>query len=133
MSRLHLKIKSGYITLMSVLVVGAIGISISASLLLLGLGSSRTSYATQQMYQAKALANACAEEAMEQIRALTSYTGNGNLSFSNGNCTYIVTSGGGQNRAIAASGTVGSMVRKVSVVVSSIEPLITISTWQEVP
>lgn len=123
----------GYITLLSVLVVGAVGVSLTVSLLLLGLGSSRTSFAVEQSNQAKGLANACAEEALERIREATSFTGSGNLSLGSGSCTYSVTNQGGQNRTVTTTGTVGTLVRKVSILVSAITPAILISSWQEVP
>lgn len=128
-----LQARGGYITLISVLVVGAVGIAISVSLLLLGLGASRTSFAYQQSNQAKALANACAEEGLEQIRLLTSYTGSGNLSFGSDSCIYTVTSQGGQNRTINTIGTVGSTIRRVSVIINAINPAIIVTSWQEVP
>jgi len=121
----------GYITLMSVLVVGAIGTTIALSLILLGLGSSRTSFAIEQSNQAKALANTCAEEALQQIRSSTPYTGSANISLGQGVCSYIVTSQGGQNRTVIASGTVNTIVRKVKVIITAINPNITVSTWQE--
>ena len=122
----------GYITLISVLVVGAVGVAITISLILLGLGSSRTSFALEQSNQAKALTNACAEEAMQQIRDSMSFTGNGNLSLGQGTCNYTVTSQGGQNRTITALGTVGTIVRKVKIIISKINPTITVTSWQEV-
>ena len=69
----------GYITLLSVLIVGAVGVAISTSLVLLGLGNSLTGFALQQMYQAKALSDACAENALLEIRNSTSFTGSGSL------------------------------------------------------
>ena len=114
------------------LVVGAVGVAIALSLILLGNGSSRTSFALQQSAQAKGLANACAEEALEQIRESTAFTGSGNLTLGQGTCTYTVTSGGGQNRTIATSGTVGTILRKVSITISAINPLIVVTSWQEV-
>ena len=122
----------GYITLISVLVIGAVGLAITISLILLGLGSSRTSFALEQSNQTKALTNACAEEAMQQIRDSMSFTGNGNLSLGQGTCNYTVTSQGGQNRTITASGTVGTIVRKAKVIISKINPTITVTSWQEV-
>lgn len=121
----------GFITLISVLIVGSVGMAIAISLLLLGLDSSRTSFAIEQSNQAKMLANACAEEALEQIRDSTSYTGNGNLSLGQGACVYTVTSQGGQNRTITASGTVGTTLRKVQVIINTINPLIGVVSWQE--
>jgi hypothetical protein len=124
--------RSGYITLISVLVVGAVGISITTSLLLLGLGSSRSSFAIQQSYQAHALANACIEEALQQIEDLTSFSGTGNLSLGQGLCTYTVTSTGGQSRTITAVGTVDTITRKSRVTIDKIKPQINVVSWQEV-
>lgn len=122
----------GYITLISVLVVGAVGVTITISLILLGLSSSRTSFAVEQSGQAKALANACAEEALQEIRDSTPYTGSDNLTLGQGNCTYTVTSQGGQDRTITATGTVDTIVRKVEIVIDKINPTIEVVSWQEV-
>ena len=124
--------KGGYITLISVLIIGAIAIAITTSMLLLGLGSSRTSFALEQGYQAKALANLCSEEALQQIRSSTSFSGTNNLSAGQGTCTYTVTNTGGQNRLINAQGIVGTIIRKASVNIDSINPQINVVSWQEV-
>lgn len=124
--------QKGYIALITVLVTGAVGVAITTSLLLLGLGSSRTSFALEQSTQAKALANACSEEALQQIRDSTPFTGTGSLTLGQGSCTYTVTNDGGQNRTITASGTVGTIVRKVKVIIDKITPSINVTSWQEV-
>lgn len=124
--------EGGYVALLSVLVVGAVGIAVSVSLLLLGLGSSRTSFAVEQSLQAQGLANACAEEGLQQIRSSTSYTGTGSLTFGQGTCAYTVTTQGGESRTIVATGTVSTIVRKVQVVISDISPSIVVASWQEV-
>ncbi|MEI8103721.1 MAG: hypothetical protein WCG84_02325 [Candidatus Moraniibacteriota bacterium] len=131
-NRWYTQKEDGYVVLLGVLIVGAIGISVMLSLLLLGLGSSRTSFAEEQSFQAKALANACAEEGLQQIRDTTSYTGSGGLTIGQGACTYAVTSQGGSNRTVAATGTVGTMTRRVTVIINAITPLITATSWQEV-
>jgi hypothetical protein len=123
---------SGYITLLSVLVVGAIGVAVATSLLVLGVSSSRSSFAYQQMYQAQELVQACAEEGLEQIRIASAYTGSGSVSAGQGVCTYSVTSQGGELRTLDATSTVGSVVRKTKVVLSAINPLLVVSSWQEV-
>lgn len=121
----------GFIALISVLVVGAIVIAIALSLLLLGIGNSRTSFAIEQSYQAKSLANACVEEALQKIRDSTPFTGGGNLAFGRGACAYTVTSQGAQNRTIIASGAVGTIIRKVKVIINKINPDIIVVSWQE--
>ena len=128
----YTKYADGYITLLSVLVVGAVGTSIAISLILLGLGSSRTGFAEEQSDQSKALANACAEEGLQQISDSMSYAGSGTLTLGQGLCIYIVTSQGGQNRTIVASGTVGTITRKVKIIINQINPTIRVVSWQEV-
>ena len=122
----------GYIGLISVLFVGAIGTVVATTILLLGLAASRTSFAIVQSSQAKALANACAEEGLERIRSFVPFAGNGTLTFATGSCSYTVTKLIGQNRTVESSGIVGSVVRRVNVDVTQINPSITAS-WQEVP
>ena len=124
--------QKGYITLMSVLVMGAVGLSISVSLLLIGTGELANAFLREQSYQAKGLANACSEEALQQIRDNTSYTGTASLTLGQGTCTYTVTNTGGENRTIASSGTVGTIIRKVEVLVDAINPQINVISWQEV-
>ncbi len=122
----------GYITLISVLLVGAVGTAIATSLLLSGISSSDTSLAAVQSAEARSLADACAEEALQQIRLSTSFSGYGSLQGTHGACGYLVVNTGGSNRTISASSTVGLVVRKVSVSVTGIMPLIVVSSWQEV-
>lgn len=122
----------GYIGLISVLFVGAVGTVIAVTVLLLGLATSRTSFALVQSAQARALADACAEEALQRIRDFVPFSGNGTLTLGSGSCNYTVTRLSGQNRTVSAAGFVGAMVRRVSVSVTQINPTVT-AFWQEVP
>lgn len=126
------KNQGGYITLVSVLVVGAVGVAITLSLILLGLGASRTSFAYEQSNQAKGLANVCAEEAMQRIRDSTPFIGSNTLTLGQGICGYTVTSQGPQSRTINASGTVGTIIRKVRIIINRINPTIQVVSWQEI-
>ncbi|MDO8482877.1 MAG: hypothetical protein Q7S86_03605 [bacterium] len=128
--RTHLE-NGGFITLVSVLVVSAVGLSIALSLLLLGLGSSRTGFALYQSAQARGLANACAEESLRLVKNSLLVLGTSTLTLPGGTCTYVITNTGGQNRAIATSGTVGTVIRKVNMSISQITPFIIITSWQE--
>lgn len=124
---------SGFIALVAVLVLGAVGVSVGISLILLGLGSSRTAFALEQSNQAKALANACAEEALQKIMESTSFSGSSTISLGNGSCTYTV-SVTGQSRLITTSSTVGTIIRKVKIRLT-IHPQtlkFNIASWQEV-
>lgn len=126
------KIKNGYIALISVLIIGAVGLSIVVSLVLLSVGSSRTSFALEQSNQAMALADTCAEEALQQIWNLDTYTAsNVSISLGQGNCVYTVSSAS-VPKTITASGIVGIVVRRVSITVDSLHPYVHASSWQEV-
>ncbi len=122
----------GYVTLLSVLLLGAVGLALVVSTLQLGIGSARAVLTLERTSQAKALANACVEEAMGQIRASTPFTGTGTLTLDAGSCTYTVTNTGGQTRTITSSGTVGTLVRKVRITIDKITPSINVTSWQEV-
>jgi hypothetical protein len=121
----------GFVTLISVLVLGAVGVAVVTSLLLLGVGSSRSSFAAEQSLQARGLADACAETALQQIRTNSAFTGTNTLTFGSNSCTYTVTNSGGTTRAVVSSGTVGTVVRRVNVSVATVSP-VTILLWQEV-
>jgi hypothetical protein len=122
----------GYVMLITMLVVGAIGVSIAVSLLLLGTGATRSSAVRIQSVKAKAYANACAEEALWQIRLSTSYTGTDGLTFSDGSCTYKVD-GKNEYRDVFAQGLAGDATRSLQLTVVNINPYIEIGDWQEVP
>ncbi|OGE76509.1 MAG: hypothetical protein A3C85_03730 [Candidatus Doudnabacteria bacterium RIFCSPHIGHO2_02_FULL_48_21] len=124
--------QKGYIVLISVLLVSAIGAAISIAVILLGLGSSRSSFAVQQSRQAASAANACVEEALQQIRENSNFSGNDTLTVGQGSCSYAVASLGGQSRYIAASGTAGTIVRKSRVNIDAITPIINVVSWEEV-
>lgn len=124
--------QKGYIVLVTVLVVGVVGIAVAVSAILLGLGSSRTNFALKQSNQAKALTNACAEEALQQISDSIPFAGTGNLTLGQGSCSYTVTKLTGQNRTATTSGTVGTTIRKVKITLDKIKPSINITSWQEV-
>ena len=126
------QLQSGYIVLISVLVLASAGAAISIAVILLGLGSSRSSFAIEQSKAAAGLANACAEEALQQIREQTGFTGAGNLTLGNGTCAYNVSDLGGSSRRITASGTAGTIVRKASIDIDAINPQINVVSWQEV-
>lgn len=125
--------RRGYVTLMSVLVLGAVSAAIAITLILIGLSASRGSFTRLQSARAKAMVDGCAEEALQQIRSATAFTGTGSLVFGSSTCVYGVTNTGGQTRHITATSTTGTVIRKLDIVVSAINPRITISGWQEVP
>jgi Tfp pilus assembly protein PilX len=125
--------QQGFAILFSVLIVGAVGLFIASSLLLLGIDTQRTSFAVVQSSQALGLADACAEEALEQIFDNNNYTGSSGLTLATGTCTYTVNNTGGSTRSITTTGTVGTIIRKNTLTIASLLPTIVVSAWQETP
>jgi hypothetical protein len=132
MMRTCSKNQDGYVALIAVLIVGAASLAIGLTLLTTGTDSQRAALATQQSMQARSLADACAEEALQQIYTSASFTGSSNLSQGQGSCTFTVTNTGGNNRTIDTTGTVSGVVRKVKVYVTITSSSISITSWQEV-
>ncbi len=122
----------GFIVLISTLVVGAVGVAITASIILLGLSSSRASFSLSEHTRAYWVANGCVEDALEQIRENTSYVGTLTENIGEGSCTYTVTDDGGEARTIKSEGVVRDFYSRLVVSVSSINPEIIIASWQEV-
>lgn len=128
----NLNIKRGYIVLMSVLIFGAVSLAIIISIIMLGMSSSRTSFAFNQSVQSEVLATACLEEAMQEIVDTSILNSSSTLSFDLGNCSYETTSQDGQNIMIQSTGFSGTIVKKIKVLISTTTPVITTSFWQEV-
>lgn len=124
--------ESGYIALLSVLIVGAAASAVALTLLVTGTDAQRSGLVSQQAAQARWLVNACAEEALQQIHDATSYTGTNTLNLTPGSCSYTVTSTGSSTRTITASASLNNVVRKITVYVTIGSSSISITSWQEV-
>jgi len=125
--------QAGYVALLSVLVVGVAATAIAVTLLLTGTDSQRSALVAQQSKQARGLAVACGEEALQQIHDTMSYIGSsGSLSLGQGTCTYTVTANNSTTRTIGATGTVGGVVKKVNATVTIGATTETVSSWKEV-
>jgi len=123
----------GFVTLMSVLIIGVVGTAIAVFLILMGTDAYRTSFDLEQSFQAKALADACAEKALDAIRQDINYTGSETVSFDKGNCEILaIINPGTQSPTVRSKGTVGSAIRKAQISTQQITPQIKIQSWGEV-
>ena len=122
----------GFATLMAVLIVGAVGAAFAVGFLNRGIQASKNTISIEHAYQAKILADQCAEVALQEIRNNTAYSGKGTSSSAVGTCTYEVTLLGGNRRNITAVGTAGTSTKKVLVEIDGIVPKIIILSWREI-
>ncbi len=123
---------AGYIALLAVLIVGAASLAIALAVLTSGTDNQRITLVNQQSIQARALADACAEEALQQIHDNYSFIRSSTLTLGQGSCTYSVTDTGTGGRDINTSGTVNSIVRKTKIHVTISASSISITSWQEI-
>lgn len=124
--------ESGYIALLTVLIVGAAVTAIGLTLLTNGADAQRTALIEQQSKQARALAGACAEEALQVIHDNIAFSGTGSLTLGQGTCSYTVVVTAGTTRTVTVSGTVGNVVKKIQTYVTIGSSSISASSWQEV-
>jgi hypothetical protein len=131
MKKINYKSK-GVVALVSVLIISVVGAAITITVLLLGIGFSRSSFSLEQCIQARAVVDACAEKSLNQIRNDPEVEGIYNLNLGQGSCIYTITKETGENRDIAVIGSVDNVVRKLEITVSQITPQINVSSWKEV-
>ena len=128
---------NGYVALMSVIILGAVGGLITLTLYLTGIQSAQSSDLYIKSYQAKTLADTCAESAIGKIITSSTTLETGNIVLGNGNCNFIITNGIDTAKYITSTANVGDVIRKVSVIVDTSKTTtnhtIKILSWQEVP
>lgn len=122
----------GYIALISVIIVGAIGTTIMLSVMLSGINSAKTDLALQQAGSAKTGSASCGEEALQKILETGTTTSSGGLVIGSSTCSYTITSQNGQNITIQSTGVSGVAVSKLKIIVATTSPVIILSSWQEV-
>lgn len=128
----YIKSNKGYVALITVLALGAAGVALTFSMIMLGVNFSRTSLSFENAQQAKGMANACAEVGLSQLQQDTSFTGTSTVTVGPDTCSYTVTNTGGQTRSVVASSTVANVTRRVSISISDISSQLVVSQWQEV-
>lgn len=125
--------EKGYVALLAVLIIGAAALAISLALLTAGADSQRSALIELRSKQARSVAIACGQEALQQIHDNIAFTAS-NISLTQGadSCTYSVTATSGNARTIATSATAGNVVRKAQAYVTIGSSSISITSWQEV-
>lgn len=123
--------REGYVLLLSVLVLTAIGVLVSVATLRFGIYSSGNSLDLINSNKAKGVVNACGEEALLAIQQNLSFTGTVFLNLYDGTCEYVVSdAGSGKNILVEAE--VNGVFRKLEIEVDQLTPNINVASWQEI-
>ncbi len=126
------KQQKGYITLLLVIMVGAITTAMVITALGDGLGSAQTGAAFSERYRARSYADACVESALYLIHDDTISTpgsGSDSIDFDTGTCSYTAEVSLGGEISISAEGSAGRSVVPVSVSGTTSLGVIDIVSW----
>ncbi len=126
------ELRKGYIALISVILIGALGSAIMVSVIASGVSATKTDFSLQQLGSSRILASSCAEEALQTIVETSTTSSVGSLSLGQGTCSYTILSQNGQNITINATGVLGAITTKIQVIIATTSPALTLSSWQEV-
>lgn len=129
---MNTNLQKGYITLIAVIVVGALATAVGIAFLSRGITSSKNTISLEASIRAHINADTCAERALEQIRTATSDINPGRITFDDGSCSYTIRDNGGAGRTISAMGISGTGIQKISVEIEGLNPFITVSSWSAV-
>lgn len=125
--------KHGFVTLTSVLILGVVALAVTTTILTVSTDLIINSETIVQSDQSKALADTCAELALNELKKDTGYTGNQTLNLGEGSCEILTVQGSGNTtRTIQAEGNIEGVIRRVVVEVDQVNPDTQISSWQEV-
>lgn len=127
------KQKNAYVTLTSVIILGAVAGIIATTALYLSADSARNNATTYSNVSATAMANSCADVAVNKLKDDVTYTGNETITIAGEDCTIVTVLGtGNTNRTVRAEATINDATSRVEVFVNEINPNTDIEYWEEV-
>lgn len=124
--------EQGFISLLAVLIVGALATATAITMLSSAIDSSRQGTVAIQQMQARNAAHSCAEEALQQIHDDVIFSGTHTLNLGDKSCTYTVSATGQFTRSILAQATINNVNSTVAVYATIGISSISIISWQEV-
>ena len=125
---------NGFIALISILIIGAVILTVSIGVSLRSIGETTMSLDQQESRKALALANLCAETALMRLESVLNYGGSESIMIDGETCDILLVTGSGNlSRTVKTQSTVSGYTRKIKVEVSQVSPIMQISSWEEVP
>ena len=129
-TRTHFK---GFVALTSVLILSALFLSVSISIALRAISGSEMSTALFERDRARYMAEACAEYAMMELTRTLNYNGDESILVGDDSCEILEIEGEGNvNRIVRTESNVGAHAYHLEVVISSVSPEMTISSYARV-
>lgn len=123
---------SGYIALISVLIISTIGLVLGVSFAQEAMETDKTITHSYKGSQALMNATNCAERALMELRDDSAYDGDQAFTLDKGDCYIRPLSSQDSQKIIEVKGTVDNFVSKIRIKVATTTPKIEIISWQEV-
>jgi len=123
---------AGMVSLVSVLLISVVALAVAVSLLVFSAGQSQNDLLAYQLAQARAINDACLEQALVNIKNNPAFSGSYNLILDSGAGDYQVEQLAGGKITIKASAYVGSAVSRQQVLIDQLSSQINIVSWQPV-
>ena len=125
------KFTQGYISLLSILIISSVTLIMLVGVFEISVGASKSLIVKNRGFQNYHLVNACGEVALQNIRQDETYQGSNSVFVSpEEKCTFTVTNTGGEGRVIIIETNSYNVFGNGRIVVDSLYPQITISTWE---
>src|SRR3989338_9781716 len=123
---MHFEQQPGFIALVALLMIAAVGLTLGITASLSGIGEIQTSYAFDEAQQARYVTNACIEEGLEQLRR-NWVPFNLVLSIDSDSCI-IEAQLDGSIATLTATGTVDIYYQKIKI---QVDDSFNVAYWQE--
>lgn len=126
-------LQGGYAFLIAVIVIGAIALAVTGSLLLLSVSAGRNALTVERSARAFSFARTCAEHALLKLSEGTGYIGNEDLVYPEGSCSILTVGGSGnENRTLCVEGEAGGVVRRIEILLQRVLPSVRVYSTREV-
>jgi len=124
--------KRGFVALLGVLIINAIILLVSIGTLSRAVDEVNSSLGEQYYYTAWSVANSCAEKALANLAATSSYSGGENLNFDGNYCVISSITDINGITTFTASSTVSGYSETFEIGVSTTTPRVAIDHWTEI-
>jgi hypothetical protein len=125
----------GFITLVTVVIIGLLLISLGLAVSFRSLGETMMSAEREAEVMARTLASACVEEALLRLKLNPLYGGGESIVVRPGEtCDILPVGGAGNiNRSVEARAAIREHTKNIRVFINRLRPITEISSWREMP
>lgn len=126
--------EKGYMTLVNVIIVGALALAVAISLLVIGINSYDYTYNTEKSIESKVTLDSCGEMVLSNLMLDTSYTGSENMTI-NGHICVVAQRENNVDGTVSfdMSVTVDDLTRRSRLTIDELSPIIQIGSWIDIP